>query len=212
MNHHPKNKHMNYNRMDIKIISFTFFCFLLYMQNTIAQDSSSTGDAKIALSFAEQDSLREITATITQPDAEGKDTAVNGVDVHFYVKKSFGLLPLEGDMTTTDENGQATADLPGDMPGDASGNVTVIARTEDDEKVGNVEITKTLKWGIPVKTVESAQPRALWASANNAPWPLVIFVTGMVAAVWGVIFYIFYQLAVIKREGKYESKRWVGSN
>ena len=37
---------------------------------------------------------------------------------------------------------------------------------------------------------------------TNAPLPLVIFVTSMVALVWGVIFYIFFQLVVINRIGK----------
>jgi len=43
------------------------------------------------------------------------------------------------------------------------------------------------------------------ASAKYAPWPLVIIVTGLVGIVWGLIIYIFYQLFVIKKAGKYEA-------
>jgi hypothetical protein len=88
----------------------------------------------------------QVTANLTNAG-----TAVKDIDIHFYVKKSFGLLPLEGDFTTTDENGEASVDFPTDLPGDVSGNVIVIARVEDDEKLGNVEAMKTVNWGIPVK-------------------------------------------------------------
>ena len=193
---------MNRNRNNMILISFAFFCLMLFVQNAFGQDSSSTGTAKITLAFGEQDSLKEITATVTQADATGKETAVKDVDVHFYVKKSFGLLPLEGDFTTTDESGKATVEFPNDLPGDASGNVTVIAKVEDNDELGELETSQTMKWGVPA-TAHEAPQRALWASGENAPLPLVIMVTSMVVGVWGVIFYICYQLIVIKRAGKY---------
>ena len=72
--------------------------------------------AKINISLSEQGSVRQVIAKLTNAD-----TAVSGVDVHFYVKKSFGLLSLEGDFTTTDENDEANVDFPTDLPGDVSG-------------------------------------------------------------------------------------------
>ena len=119
--------------------------------------------------------------------------------------RSFGLLPIEGDNLTTDENGEATVDFPNDIPGDKSGNVTVIARVEDNDELGNFETKKNIQWGIPVNQQQTAQPRALWSSGNNAPWPLVITVTSMVVIVWGIIFYIIFQLVAIKRAGRYAS-------
>ncbi len=143
-----------------------FFVLLIYTKTLFAQDSAESGQAKIVISFAEKDSVKQVTAKLTNGD-----TVVKGIDIHFYAKKSFGLLPLEGDNITTDENGEAGVDFPTDLPGDASGNVTVIARVEDDDKLGNVEAMKTINWGVPAK-VESAVPaRALWSSGNNAPWP-----------------------------------------
>ena len=175
-------------------------CCFLFAQNLFAQDSSNTSNAKIQISFSKEDSIKEINAVITNAD-----TAVKGVDVHFYIKKSFGLLPLEGDFTTTDADGKASVDFPTDIPGDQAGNVTVIAKVEDNDELGNLETTKTVQWGVPVSAEQSVQTRALWASANNAPWPLVITVTGMVGIVWGTIFYIVFQLVAIKRAGKYSS-------
>ena len=180
-------------------------CSLLCIQHAFAQDSSNVGIAKLTVSFLGKDSTRQVMATITKPDGTGKDTAVKGVEVHFYIYRSFGLLPIEGDNTTTDENGEATADFPSDIPGDKSGIVTVIARVEDDEQLGNIETKKNIQWGIPVNKQQTAQPRALWSSANNAPWLLVITVTAMVGVVWGIIVYIIFQLVAIKRAGRYET-------
>src|SRR4249920_2082864 len=176
-------------------------CLLLFIQQLFAQDSSSTGSAEIAISFSEKDSVRQVIANLTDAD-----TAVKDIDIHFYVKKSFGLLPLEGDFTTTDENGEASVDFPTDLPGDVSGNVIVIAKVEDDEKLGNVEATKTINWGIPVKAESGVAVRSLTSSGDNAPWPLTITVTSLVVVVWGIIFYILYQLILINKEGKYEIK------
>ena len=174
-------------------------CLLFFMQQLFAQDSTSGGSAKISLSFSEKDSVRQVTANLTNAG-----TAVKDIDIHFYVKKSFGLLPLEGDFTTTDENGEASVDFPTDLPGDVSGNVIVIARVEDDEKLGNLETMKTVNWGIPVKAESGVAVRSLSSSGDNAPWPLTITVTSLVVIVWGIIFYILYQLILIKKEGKYK--------
>ena len=197
---------MKHNSIHIKFLCIVLLsCSLLYVQPVLAQDSSNTSNAKITLSFSGKDSTRQVKATLTKPDANGNDTAVKGVDIHFYVYRSFGLLPIEGDNLTTDENGEATVDFPNDIPGDKSGNVTVIARVEDNDELGNFETKKNIQWGIPVNQQQTAQPRALWSSGNNAPWPLVITVTSMVVIVWGIIFYIIFQLVAIKRAGRYAS-------
>ena len=191
---------MESNLINIKSLRIILTaCLLLFMQQLFAQDSTGSGSAKISLSFSEKDSVREVTANLTNAG-----TAVKDIDIHFYVKKSFGLLPLEGDFTTTDENGEASVDFPTDLPGDVSGNVIVIARVEDDEKLGNVEAMKTVNWGIPVKAESGVAVRSLSSSGDNAPWPLTITVTSLVVIVWGIIFYILYQLILIKKEGKYK--------
>ncbi|MEX6688502.1 hypothetical protein QTN47_13395 [Danxiaibacter flavus] len=178
--------------------------FMLNIHNAIAQDSTHNSSAKIALDFVTQDSINQVKATVTNPDANGKDTAVKGADVHFFIKKSFGLLPI-GDAVSTDDNGEALAEFPMDIPGDQSGNVTVIAKIEDNEQVGNLETSKVTNWAVPTKTDHGDPKRALWASADNAPIPLVVTVTSIVALVWGTIFYILFQLAAIKKAGKLEN-------
>jgi len=198
---------MKYNLINIKFLRIVLLSYLLLcIQQAFAQDSSiSAATAKITLSFLGKDSARQVTATLTKPDMNGNDTAVKGVDVHFYIYRSFGLLPIEGDNLTTDDNGEVIVDFPNDIPGDKSGNVTVIAKVEDNDELGNLEAEKVVRWGVPVNSEQNVQTRALWASANNAPWPLVITVTSIVGIVWGIIFYIIFQLVAIKRAGKYAS-------
>ena len=191
---------MESNLINIKSLRIILTaCLLLFMQQLFAQDSTGSGSAKISLSFSEKDSVRQVIANLTNAG-----TAVKDIDIHFYVKKSFGLLPLEGDFTTTDENGEASVDFPTDLPGDLSGNVIVIAKVEDDEKLGNLETMKTVNWGIPVKAEPKVAVRSLTSSGDNAPWPLAITVTSLIVIVWGIIFYILYQLILIKKEGKYK--------
>jgi hypothetical protein len=193
---------MKHDPVNIKKLIFLIFAgaMSLCTQYVNAQDSTAKGAAKIDISFSTKDSTKQIIAKLTHADAPVKD-----VNIHFYAKKSFGLLPLEGDNTTTDENGETSIDFPTDLPGDASGNVTVIARVEDDDNLGTVEATKTINWGVPVKADQHEPIRALWSSGNNAPWPLTITITSVVAIVWGIIFYMFVQLVAIKRAGKYEA-------
>jgi len=172
-------------------------CFLPFMQQVAAQDSSGSESAKMTLTLVDQDSVKQVMAKITNAD-----TAVSGVEVHFFVKKSFGLLPLEGDFTTTDDSGEASVDFPKDLPGDLSGNVVIMAKVEENETVGTLESMKTINWGVPIKAEPEKVARSLSSSRENAPWPLAITVTSVVVIVWGIIFYIIYQLFQVFKAGR----------
>ncbi|MEO8148912.1 MAG: hypothetical protein ABI723_14800 [Bacteroidia bacterium] len=185
-------------------VTFTFLLLLVF-QNLYAQDETNSVKANITLSFSKADSINEIKALVTHVDSSNKENPAKGIEVHFFIKKSFGLLPIEGDNTTTDENGEASVEFPKDLPGDSIGNVTVIAKVEDNDELGELETMKSVKWGKPV-IIETTHPRALWASGNNAPVSLVVIISGMVAGVWAVIVYILYQLIQIKKSGTYEIK------
>jgi len=185
------------------IIALCIVVSSLSMQKIFAQDEGGSAKSALQLTAAEKDSVRQIKATITQTDVNGTVSTVKDIEVHFFAKKSFGLLPL-GDAVSTDEQGVASVDFPKDLPGDSLGNVTVIAKVEDNPKTGELEANKVVSWGIPVINGHMNQ-RALWASAANAPWPLVITSTAIVVGVWGVIFYIIILLFKIKKSGKYET-------
>lgn len=194
-------RNLNHIKYCVAILGFAL---MLNIHHAIAQDSTH-GTAKITLDFVVVDSINQVKATVTNQDANGKDTAVKAADVHFFIKKSFGLLPIGDAAVTTDDNGEALAEFPMDIPGDQSGNVTVIAKIEDNEQIGNIEASKAINWAVPTSGDHADPKRALWASADNAPIPLVVTVTSIVALVWGTIFYIMFQLAAIKKAGKLEN-------
>jgi len=175
-------------------------------QGLQAQDEPAAVQAAIKLSFDTEDSVKMVTATVTKTDAEGKTIPAPEVELTFYAKKSFGLLPI-GDAQTTDENGEAKVEFPRSLPGDRAGNVTVLAKFEDNEELGSMETMQTVKWGIPVQADEEINQRALWASGSNAPWPLVITVSAMVGGVWAVIIYILVLIFQIKKAASYEIKK-----
>ncbi|HYV90764.1 MAG TPA: hypothetical protein VE978_03240 [Chitinophagales bacterium] len=175
--------------------------FLLTSENLFAQEASDSAQATIQLSFNDRDTVRQVTAKIVRMSADGKETPVKDVEIHFYIARMYSLLPVGGDVQTTDESGSVTIDFPKDLPGDSEGNLTVIAKVEDDDALGNLESEKILKWGVPVAN-KALTKRALWASGANAPIPLVIAVTSMLLLVWGVIIYIVAQLFRIKKLGR----------
>jgi hypothetical protein len=159
-------------------------------------------DAKIKLSFSDKDSVRTVKAVLTKADEDGIQTPVKGVDVKVYVQRAFSLLPVEGDNLKTNESGEANVEFPKDIPGDADGKLTVVAKVEDNDEVGELEAKEIMKWGTVLKPDESFSRRALWQTASNAPLPLVIFVTSMVVLVWGIIFYIVTLLFKVNKLGK----------
>ena len=170
------------------------------------QETENNPKPKIELSFFENDSVKQVYAVLSEAGRDGAGVPIADIQVHFYVQRNFGLLPLEGDNTITDENGKAFVDFPDDLPAESTGNVTVIAKIEDEEAYGNAEIRKTVGWGIPPSAKQSSNARAMWASGINAPWPLLIAVNSMIAGFLGVIIYIIYQLFKINKIGKHETK------
>jgi hypothetical protein len=179
----------------IHVAAMCCYFFTFSTQHLCAQDTTSA-DAQITLTFGIQDSVKQAKAVVTK-----NHTPLKGVDVLFLIKKSFGSLPL-GDAVSTDENGEATVDFPLDMPGDASGDLTVIAKVEENDQTGELLTSKSSNWGVPTDVKNTIDKRALWASAANAPIPLVVTVVTIVALVWGTIFYIILQVVAIRRMGK----------
>lgn len=185
-------KHNLYYQI-LLVLVLTLF-LILPVRNLFGQEGIK---ANLKLECTGKDSNKMVKATLTS-----SDTAVKEVDIHFYVRRSFSLLPLEGDNTTTDESGEASVIFPVDLPGDENGDVTIIARIEDNDELGEVNAEKTIRWGVPVKQENLKNKRALWAPAKSAPWSLVIFITGAILGVWGVIFYVIFKLFRIRKLGK----------
>jgi hypothetical protein len=168
------------------------------------KDEVKVTDTKIKLSFDTLDGAKLIKATVTGKDASGAEVPVKDVTVKILIKKSFGSLPVEGDNMATDETGTVTVEFPKAMPGDKDGNVTVLAKVEDNPKVGDLETEAISKFGVATHIENILNKRALWAARASAPISLVITVNALLALVWGTILYILFKLITINRLGKNE--------
>lgn len=159
-------------------------------------------EAVFEMTLTAEDSSRQIVVSLKSPDEKGELVPVKDAEVHLYVQRLFGLLPLSADPETTDENGEATAEFPGDIPGDEAGNLVVVARIEEHEKFGNLEFRRKIPWGMTTVIDPARNERELWSSRANAPLYLIFIVNAMIFGIWGVIAYIVFQVFKINKIGR----------
>jgi len=133
----------------------------------------------------------------------GTEVPVKETEIGVFVNRSF--LPLKLGSATTDENGEGTVEIPSNLPGDANGNITLLAKLDENETYGYLEASAVQKWGIPISTVISEQPRALW-SQHPPLWMLVTFII-LMGVVWGHFLVIVYQLWRLRKEEPQENMK-----
>lgn len=126
----------------------------------------------------------------------GEETPVKETAVGVFVKRMF--LPMKVGEATTDENGEGSVEFPNNLPGDAKGNLTLLARLDENETYGNMESAVVQPWGVPVSDKPAAQPRSLWSS-HPPLWMLITFIVLMLA-VWGHYIVIVYELFRLRKE------------
>lgn len=126
----------------------------------------------------------------------GEEKPVPETAVGLFVKRSF--YPMKLGEGNTDENGEATIEVPNNLPGDPLGNITLLGKLEENETYGNLEVTSTQKWGVAVSNRIEDQPRALWSS-HPPLWMLITFII-LMTAVWGHYIVIVYELFRLRKE------------
>ncbi len=154
--------------------------------------------ALLKMEPVKDDSL--LTVKIKLVDRE-TDTAIREATVGIFVKRTF--LPLKVGEGTTDESGEATVEIPASLPGDAKGNITLLARLDENEVYGNLETVIVQPWGTPVSDKIAAQPRALWSTLPPL-WMLITFIV-LMTAVWGHYIVIIYELFRLRKEHPHTS-------
>ena len=126
----------------------------------------------------------------------GKETPVKDAAITVFVKRSFNPMKLgEG---TTDEAGEASIDIPAKLPGDENGNLTLIARIDENDTYGNLEATVQTNWGVAHSAEKAKMERALW-SKHPPIWMLVTFII-LITTVWGHYFVIIFELFRLRKE------------
>ncbi len=158
--------------------------------------------AKIELNAEEKDSVRTISAKVLALQ-DSVWVEVPEVEIKLVVRRLLSDLKAgEEDSYTTDEKGEAAAEFNLNIPGDYEGNIFIGAKIDENETYGNLVATKKMKWGIPLERDNSFEARTLWATRDKTPLWLLIFPNLIIASVWGIIFYLLYQITRIIKLGK----------
>jgi hypothetical protein len=127
---------------------------------------------------------------------------VSGAGVKLFVKRTFGLLPLDEEKTT-DAKGIANFGIPPGLPADTVGNIRVSARFTDEDKFGSAGKDTILQAGVKLIPVSLVKQRAMWNVLRKAPlWILLVYGLG-VLLVWGFILLVLLKLRDIYIIGDY---------
>ena len=156
--------------------------------------------ARLEISPVKEDSVHTVKVKLIDVGT-GTEMPVKETELGVFVQRSF--LPMKIGTATTDENGEAAVEIPNNLPGDAKGNITLLAKLDENEVYGNLEASAVQQWGIPVSNVVQQQPRALW-SPHPPVWMLVTFFI-LMGVVWGHFFVIVYQLWRLRKEEPHDT-------
>ncbi len=178
--------HNYLNRQVLKIImSIGVLCFSF----SIIYGQESMEDAIISVSFSEENNTKTIIAKAT--DQSG--LPIEDLELYFFVKRTFSLLPIGDDFNSTDEEGIIEIEFPNDLPGDTKGNVNIVIKLIESDIYNDLTLERTKNWGIPIIIEDQEnEERSLWAAAANAPMILIVTVSLLILSVWYVICYIIY--------------------
>lgn len=166
------------------------------------QEEITVTNADFNMTLEEADSVRQVIVTLQAVNEAGELMPIADAEVHLYVQRMFGLLPLSADPETTDENGEVAVEFPAGIPGDTAGNLVIVAQVEDHELFGNLTFSRKINWGTPLVIDLTKSKRQLWASRANAPLYLIFMINTMLIGIWGVIAYIVYQVFLIRKIGR----------
>ncbi len=158
--------------------------------------------SKIIIDTSSGETAKTITAMVTELK-DGEWVPAKDVEIKIGIRRLASILSAGDEETyTTDSTGQAVAEFKKDsLPGDEKGNIILIAKVEDNELYGNLVIEKSVPWGVSIKPENNFDKRSLFATRFKTPLWLLFMAYSIVAGVWGVIFYLVWQIIKIKKLG-----------
>ena len=184
------------NYLDIQVLKVFILLVIMGLNNSVIYGQDSLKNATVSLTFLEQNESNTIKAIAL--DQLG--LPIEELDLYFYVKRTFSLLPIGDVFNTTDENGEVIVEFPSDLPGDTEGNVEIVIKIIESDLFNDLTLETTKNWGVPtVQFDQLKEKRSLWAAAANAPITLVLSVSGMILVIWYIICYIIFILIKISK-------------
>jgi len=182
-------------KLNNNFIFFLCLCSCLFLQASKIHAQEVKSKAELTLSFSEDKDTKTITAFAI--DEEG--VPIEELDIYFYVKRTFSLLPFGDRFNTTDENGEVSVVFPNDLPGDTAGKVTIVVKIMESDIYDDLTMEIDKNWGLMTEADKADEERSLWAAAANAPLTLVFTTSTMILVTWVIYWYIIVILFKISK-------------
>ncbi|MEO8862091.1 MAG: hypothetical protein ABI358_11745 [Ginsengibacter sp.] len=180
----------------------------------LAQSDSSAGQEMLSADIT----IKKAMLTVDTTSVEGVRTvvgelkeksgnswvAVKDIDMQLSIKRMLGNLSVGDEATyTSDSTGLSSAEFKKDsIPGNEKGDITLVAKVDDNDTYGTLVAEKTVNWGSAIRPpVDFFAQRTLWSTRFRTPIWLLVVVYSIVIGVWGTIIYLAFQLIKIKKLG-----------
>lgn len=189
-----------------KLISFLRSFNSKYIQSVMPViKSAAYPGAEIGISLMAGPGKDIVVMKVTATYEKSVAPVINA-GVKLYIRRTFGLQPLDEDKTT-DSEGIATFLIPKELPGDTAGNVHLSAGFVDEDLFGAVNKDTVLQVGVITTPVSLVKNRAMWNTVRKAPvWIILTYSLG-VLGVWGFIFFVLLKLRDIFITGEHLNKK-----
>jgi cytochrome c5 len=160
-------------------------------------------DVKILISWLKE---KNKIQTVITGMKENKMQPISGAEVKLFANRYFGNLLID-EARNTDAEGKALFNFPTDLPGDSAGFVQLQAVLSDQDAFGDAKVDTLMAIGVPTYLPPLNEPRAMWNVVQKTPIWLLLTYTLTVLAVWGFIFYVFFQIRTISKSGIKKDQR-----
>jgi hypothetical protein len=189
-----------------KLISFLRSFNSKYIQSVMPViKSAAYPGAEIGITLMLDPGKNIIVMKVTATN-EKSVVPVKNAGVKLYIRRTFGLQPLDEDKTT-DSEGVATFMIPKELPGDTAGNVRLSAGFVDEDLFGAINKDTILQAGVITTPESLVKNRAMWNTVRKAPvWVILTYSLG-VLGVWGFIVLVLMKLRDIFIIGEHLNKK-----
>jgi Ni/Fe-hydrogenase subunit HybB-like protein len=161
-----------------------------------ASASTSMRPLRMEMLFSQKETDKIANVKAFELSSTNEWVPVENLDIQFYVPRTFSLLNV-GKAALS--NGATSLEFPTSIPGNQLGYLTLVAKVEDNEIYGNVEVSGTINWGKPLPP-EKTIKRGL--GDTNAPLWMVYTLIVLLSLVWFHYMYIIFNVFRIRYLGK----------
>lgn len=158
--------------------------------------STAMKPLRMEMSFFQKEKEKMVHVKAFELGADDQWVAVENLEIAFYVPRTFSLLKV-GQATIT--NGSTSMEFPTSIPGNQLGYLTLLAKVEENETFGNVEVSGIINWGKPLPA-EKIIKRGL--GDTNAPLWMVYTLIVLLSLVWFHYMYVIFTVFRIRHLGK----------